>query len=79
MFRYRSLLSTGVRRSSLYEGRLKLELWKIWRSVYFTILFYYFWTFFYFQLYWKYLINNEWKESAATEYVPVHNPATQVN
>ena len=29
MFRYRSLLSTGVRRSSLYEGRLKLELRKI--------------------------------------------------
>jgi len=25
----------------------------------------------------KYLINNEWRESNATEYVPVHNPATQ--
>jgi len=41
-------LSHGVRRASLYEGRL------------------------------KYLLNNEWKESAATEYIPVHNPATQV-
>jgi len=40
-------LSHGVRRASLYEGRL------------------------------KYLLNNEWKESAATEYIPVHNPATQ--
>lgn len=49
MFRFKSLVQTGVRRGSLYEGKL------------------------------KYLINNEWKESAATEYVPVRNPATQVN
>lgn len=47
MFRFKSLVQTGVRRGSLYEGKL------------------------------KYLINNEWKESAATEYVPVRNPATQ--
>lgn len=47
MFRFKSLVQTGVRTRTLYEGRL------------------------------KYLLNNEWKESAATEYVPVHNPATQ--
>lgn len=47
MFRFKSVIQTGLRRGSLYEGKL------------------------------KYLINNTWTESTATEFVTVRNPATQ--